>query len=195
MFRILSLDGGGIKGAFAASVLATLEETTGLAAADHFDLITGTSTGGIIAIGLGLGLSAKEILEFYDEKGGTIFLGTSSVQRTQGFLRQFFKPKHSHDVLRAELESVFGERKFGESKCRLVIPAYDAIGGRLFVMKTAHHPRFKFDINALAVDVTLATSAAPTYFSASPFPNHAGASYVDGGVWAQYCYLKNDYLF
>jgi uncharacterized protein len=59
LFRILSLDGGGIKGTFTVSVVAALEEDTGKSAADYFDLITGTSTGGIVAIGLGLGLSAK----------------------------------------------------------------------------------------------------------------------------------------
>jgi len=184
MFRILSLDGGGIKGAFSASVLATLEEDTGYAIADYFDLITGTSTGGIIAIGLGLGISAQDILKFYAESGPTIFPGTSLVQRTRGRFRQFFKPKHSHEVLRAALHDVFGERKLGESKSRLVIPTYDAIAGRIFLLKTAHHERFKYDINALAVDVALATSAAPTYFTAAPFPTQSGASYVDGGVWA-----------
>lgn len=184
MFRILSLDGGGIKGAFTASVLATLEEDTGCAAADHFDLITGTSTGGIIAIGLGLGLPARTICDFYQQEGPTIFPGTSLVQRVEGRLRQLFGPKHSHAVLRAALGKVFGQRRFGESKCRLVIPTYDAIGGRVFLMKTAHHARFRYDIEAPAVDVALASSAAPTYFAAAPFPNHADASYVDGGVWA-----------
>jgi patatin-like phospholipase/acyl hydrolase len=52
------------------------------------------------------------------------------------------------------------------------------------LLKTAHHDRFKYDIDAPAVDVALATSAAPTYFSAAPFPTHSDASYVDGGVWA-----------
>lgn len=184
MFRILSLDGGGIKGAFTASALATLEEDTGRAAVEHFDLITGTSTGGIIAIGLGLGLSARTICEFYAREGGTIFPGTSLAQRVKGAMRQMFGPKHSHEVLRGALMGVFGERKFGESKCRLVIPTYDAIAGRIFLLKTAHHERFKYDVDAPAVDVALATSAAPTYFAASPFPTHADASYVDGGVWA-----------
>ncbi|MEW8552594.1 MAG: CBASS cGAMP-activated phospholipase [Candidatus Thiodiazotropha sp.] len=184
MFRILSLDGGGIKGAFTASVLATLEEETGQSVVDHFDLITGTSTGGILAIGLGLGLSARKICNFYASKGPEIFPSTGLVQRAGGVFRQFFGPKHSHAVLRNALEEVFGKRKFGESKCRLLIPTYDAIGGRLFLMKTAHHPRFKYDIDAPAVDVAMATSAAPTYFAAAPFPNHADASYVDGGVWA-----------
>ena len=184
MFRILSLDGGGIKGAFTASVLATLEEDSGCAAVDHFDLITGTSTGGIIAIGLGLGLPARTICDFYEQEGPAIFPGTSLVQRVEGKLRQLFAPKHSHAVLRAALGKVFGKRRFGESKCRLVIPTYDAIGGRVFLMKTAHHERFRYDVDAPAVDVALATSAAPTYFAATPFPDHADASYVDGGVWA-----------
>ncbi|MCL4680305.1 MAG: patatin-like phospholipase family protein [Rhodocyclaceae bacterium] len=184
MFRILSLDGGGIKGAFAASVLATLEEDIGCATADHFDLIAGTSTGGIIALGLGLGLPARNVCDFYAEKGSTIFPGTSLVQRTGGRLRQFFGPKHSQVTLKDALAEVFGERKLGESKCRLAIPAYDAIGGRIFVFKTAHHELFRYDVDAPAVDVALATSAAPTYFAAAPFPTHASASYVDGGVWA-----------
>lgn len=59
-----------------------------------------------------------------------------------------------------------------------------AIGGRIFLLKTAHHERFRYDINAPAVDVALATAAAPTFFAAAPFPNHDNASYVDGGVWA-----------
>jgi hypothetical protein len=184
MFRILSLDGGGIKGAFSAAVLAQYQEDTGYSIAEHFDLITGTSTGGIIALGLGLGIPAREIVDFYAQKGPTIFPGTSLIQRATGVLRWLRGPKHSHTVLRAALEEVFGTRKLGESRCRLVIPTYDAIGGRIFLMKTAHHERFKYDIDAPAVDVALATSAAPTYFAAARFPTHQDASYVDGGVWA-----------
>ena len=183
-FRILSLDGGGIKGAFTASVVAMLEKGTGKSAAEYFDLITGTSTGGIIAIGLGLGLSAEEIVEFYRKHGPTIFPGTSLVQRTHGVIRQFFGPKHSHEVLRDALQQVLGDRRFGQSMCRLVIPTYDANAGRIFLMKTAHHERFRYDYQATAVDVALATAAAPTYFQSATFPEHAGASYVDGGVWA-----------
>ena len=184
MFRILSLDGGGVKGAFAASVLAALEKDTGKSVVDYFDMIVGTSTGGIIALGLGMGKSAGEIVEFYREFGPTIFPSSSLIERVSGIIRQVLEPKHSHAVLRDALVNVLGDKRFGESKCRLVIPTYDAIGGRLFLLKTAHHERFKYDYNALAVDVGLATSAAPTYFKAAPFPEHEGASYVDGGVWA-----------
>jgi patatin-like phospholipase/acyl hydrolase len=99
-------------------------------------------------------------------------------------LRWLLGPKYSHDVLKSAIREVLGDRKFGEAKCRLVIPTYDANAGRIFLLKTAHHERFKFEYQASAVDVALATSAAPTYFQAAPFPTHQNASYVDGGVWA-----------
>ena len=72
-FRILSLDGGGIRGVFPAAFLAKLEEHLNAPIGSYFDLIAGTSTGGIIAIGLGLGLSAKDILKLYEEQGPAIF--------------------------------------------------------------------------------------------------------------------------
>jgi len=183
MFRILSLDGGGIKGAFTASVLTEIESEIGGPIGDYFDLIAGTSTGGILALGVAYRIPAKTIRDFYRKMGPTIFPATGRLG-VSGLLRQLFGPKHSHATLRAALEQVLQNRKFGEAKNRLIIPTYDAIGGRLFLLKTAHHDRFKFDINALAVDVALATSAAPTYFAASPFPVHEGSSFVDGGVWA-----------
>ena len=122
MFRILALDGGGIKGAFTAAALATLEKETGLKAVDHFDLITGTSTGGILAIGLGLGFSAHELLNFYVEHGAAIFPSTGMIDRPGMIWRWLFAPKHSHAILRGELVKILGSRKFGESRTRLVIP-------------------------------------------------------------------------
>jgi patatin-like phospholipase/acyl hydrolase len=183
-FRILSLDGGGIRGAFSASVLATLEQETGLACVDHFDLITGTSTGGIIALGLALGLPASAIRDFYRDKGLDIFPGTGLVQRTGNMLRHWFAPKRSHEALEAALRSVFKDMRMGKARCRLVIPTYDAVGGRIYLLKTAHHERFTGEYKASAVDCALATSAAPTYFAAAAFSEHPGSSYVDGGVWA-----------
>lgn len=190
-FRILSLEGGGIAGAFAASVLATLEKYTGHRCIEHFDLIAGTSTGGLIAIGLGIGLPAEQILSFYENNGPIIFQNAGITKRWSNSIRHIFQSKYSQGVLREALLGALRDPetgkspKFGESKCRLLIPTYDAVGGRIFLMKTAHHERFRFDINALAVDVALATAAAPTYFSAVPFQEHAsGASYIDGGVWA-----------
>ena len=80
MKRILAIDGGGIKGVFPAAFLATVEDTIKRNVADYFDLIVGTSTGGIIALGLGLGLSAKELLAFYEEHGPIIFKGNRGLR-------------------------------------------------------------------------------------------------------------------
>ncbi len=81
--RILSIDGGGIKGALPAGFLAQVEEATGERIVDHFDLIVGTSTGGIIAIGLGLGVSASEILSLFRQDGPVIFGEVKKPGRTQ----------------------------------------------------------------------------------------------------------------
>src|SRR3977135_1029466 len=72
-FQILSLDGGGYKGMFSAAVLAAIEEDLDRPIAQHFDLIVGTSTGGIIALGLGAGLRPTEIVDFYTAWGSRIF--------------------------------------------------------------------------------------------------------------------------
>lgn len=76
--RILSIDGGGVLGTFPASFLAELEEKIDKPIGSYFDLIVGTSTGGIIAIALGLGHKASEILELYEQHGPRIFGGVSS---------------------------------------------------------------------------------------------------------------------
>src|SRR5215468_2818806 len=95
MFRILSLDGGGIKGAFTASVLTEIEKEIGGRIGEYFDLIAGTSTGGILALGLAYRIPAETIKDFYREKGPTIFPATGRLGFS-GLLRQLFGPKHSH---------------------------------------------------------------------------------------------------
>jgi patatin-like phospholipase/acyl hydrolase len=176
-FRILTLDGGGIKGVFAASFLAEIENSLGEPLVDHFDLIAGTSTGGIIALGLGLGLSAQDILDFYEAKSPVVFQGGR-----RKMLRRVFAAKYQGVPLKSALESVFGNRLLGESKTRLVIPSLNLETGEVHVFKTAHHERFVRDYKERAVDVALATAAAPTYF-----PTHrlsAGTPLIDGGMWA-----------
>jgi hypothetical protein len=181
-FRILSLDGGGIMGAFTASVLAPLEKATGQRIADHFDLITGTSTGGLIAIALGLGKTAADIRDFYRTEGSKIFPPGGFLGGWLRRLRHIFRPKFSPKSLRSAIEAVVGSRLLGESRCRLVIPAYDVDQGCVYLFKTAHHIRFKFDGHLPAADVALATSAAPTYFPAHAIQGRG--TYIDGGVWA-----------
>lgn len=188
-FRILALDGGGIKGAFTASVLATLEELIGEPVARHFDLIAGTSTGGILAIGLGMGLSPREMLEFYRKRGPVIFPITRFYGKWKRGLRHWFKPKHSQEVLLEEITSAYfpngNVKVMGDSECRLVVPAYDAISGACHTFRTPHHGLLKADEFTNTAEVALATAAAPTYFSAAKVKNNiANSSYFDGGVWA-----------
>lgn len=178
MRKVLSIDGGGIKGVFPASFLASLEDALGVPIAEYFDLIVGTSTGGIIALGLGLGLSAKEVLSFYEEHGPTIFRGN----RILRFLRSLGISKYDATLLREALETIFNGRTLGESKKRLVIPSLNLDTGEVHVWKTSHHQRLERDYKSRAVDVALSTAAAPTYF-----PTHrsaAGTPLLDGGMWA-----------
>ena len=183
-YRILSLDGGGIKGTYTAAVLESLEKFTGKSIGEHFDLIAGTSTGGIIAIAIGLGIPLRQILDLYMEKGGVIFPAQAQglVGRTLTLLRHFRKPKHSQTLLAQALGQVIGDRKLGESKSRLVIPAFNAVNGDIQLFKTAHTPAYQMDYRRPAAEVALATSAAPTFFSA--FQDNRGGVYLDGGVWA-----------
>jgi GNAT superfamily N-acetyltransferase len=178
MKRILAIDGGGIKGVFPAAFLARLEETLSINIAEYFDLIVGTSTGGILALALGKGLSAIRILEFYQVYGPLIFR-RSLVRR---ILAPIFLGKYDAAPLRASLQSVFGQTKLGESKRRLVVPSTNLETGEVHLFKTAHHERFQVDSGRSMVDVALATAAAPTYF-----PVHRpdlGMPLIDGGIWA-----------
>jgi patatin-like phospholipase/acyl hydrolase len=148
IYRILSLDGGGIRGVFPAAFLARLEEHLDGSIGSHFDLITGTSTGGIIAIGLGLGLSACDILKLYEDHGEAIFdqqhgrMETWLRQRWRGALH-LFGSKYSSTPLQNALTGIFGQRRLGESRTRLVIPAWHPMLERVYIYKTAHHPRLE----------------------------------------------------
>jgi uncharacterized protein len=178
MRRVLTIDGGGVRGVLPASFLATVEELLRRSPANYFDLIVGTSTGGIIALGLGAGLSARQIRDFYIDRGPHIFRG----QRHLRALRQVFVAKYNPLSLKNELEKVFGDRRIGESRTRLVIPSMDLTTGKVRLWKTAHNERFIQDYKCRMVDAAMATSSAPTYFKA--VVGETGTSIVDGGVFA-----------
>lgn len=178
MRRVLVIDGGGIKGVFPAAFLSTIEDSIQSPVRDYFDLIVGTSTGGILALGLGLSHSAQEILKMYVEDGPKIFGGS----RLLGWVRSWIAARYNSEPLKAVLSGVFRERCLGESLNRLVIPSLNLETGEVHVWKTAHHTRFERDYKATAVDVAMATSAAPTYFPA--FRSASGLPLVDGGMWA-----------
>jgi patatin-like phospholipase/acyl hydrolase len=91
-FQILALDGGGLRGIFSAAILAALEDDLQISAVDHFDLIAGTSTGGIIALGLGLGLRPRQIVEFYAELGERVFRSRPALSSARQ-LRQLLRAK------------------------------------------------------------------------------------------------------
>ena len=185
--RVLSIDGGGLKGVMPAAFLAEIETRTGKRVVDHFDLVVGTSTGGIIALGIGLGLPCSQILDFYHEKGPDVF-GQSGGRlrsvpiRGWRWVRRLVVNKHPAEPLRCELNEVFGNRCLGESHTRLVIPAWNSLQRRPYLFKTAHHQDFEMDYRVSAVQVAMATAAAPTYLPAHRLGG--GLELVDGGVWA-----------
>lgn len=185
--RILCIDGGGLLGTFPAAFLAGLEERTGQPIGHYFDLIAGTSTGGIIAIGLGLGLRAAEILELYEKRGPWIFgqdghPAINWAKRHVGAIRHIGRAKHSAERLREALAEVLGERRLGEASARLVVPAWSPTTQSVYIYKTAHHPRLQVDYRAKAVDAAMATASAPTYFPQHITQDNVGL--LDGGVWA-----------
>ena len=184
-FRILSLDGGGIKGLFTASFLAEMERRTRKPISDQFDLITGTSTGGIIAIGLAAGVPAQKLADLYAQKGHTIFpKWPFPLNLLRGFLG-IALAKYDPKNLQRELIDVLGRNtklKDVTARCRLCIQAFDALNGEVAVFKTPHHPEYHLDGDIALFQAALATSAAPTYFPVTKHVN--GYLMGDGGVWA-----------
>ena len=180
-FRILSLDGGGIKGIFPAAVLAHLEQDFlgGTSVGDYFDLIAGTSTGGILALGLGAGMTAGEILRMYLEEGHRVF--PSKQRGITGRARRLVSAQYDRRPLEELLKQRLVEKTLRESKHRLLIPSTEGRNGEVWVFKTPHHPDYKLDGDKRMASVAAATSAAPTYFT--PF-EQGGYTYLDGGVWA-----------
>jgi patatin-like phospholipase/acyl hydrolase len=175
-FQILSLDGGGYKGVFSVAVLARLEEDLGVRLLDHFDLIAGTSTGGIIALGLGAGLSAQDILDFYLRYGTQIF--PKGRWRTT---RQLVRSKYKSAPLRRAVDEIFENLCLWNSKVPLCIPAYDLESDDVHLFRTPHTEKLTRDWRHRMADIAMATSAAPTYLRAHEMDD---LRLVDGGVWA-----------
>ena len=177
-FHILTFDGGGVKGLATAAILTKLEDDLSTNITDHFDLIAGTSTGGIIATGLGLGLRPRDILSFYVEKEPKIFRNPGKVRNPF----QWFRRKYPRQVLEQALREVFGEKLLGDSQKPLVIPSYDLDSEQVYLFKTPHHHRLNRDWKVPAWQVALATSAAPTFFLA--YTGVDSVRLIDGGIWA-----------
>ncbi len=184
--QILSLDGGGLKGLFTASVIESLEEQIGHTITKHFDIITGTSTGGLVALGLGIGKPGSEIVKFYQNDGPKIF-PNRGIQRLVRFFRGWFFNKYSNQYLEETLHKLFTieskteEPLLGNSLKRLIIPTFYAASSQPRLLKTPHDKRYRSDWKIPMWAVAMATSAAPTYLPSFKYKEN---TYLDGGLWA-----------
>lgn len=166
--KILSIRGGGIRGLAPAQLFKDLEQLMGRPFASNFDLIAGTSTGGILAIAMGLGIPAQRIVEFYLEDGPAIF--------SRRLLHRFglTGSKYDSKVIREALKRRFAGQNLGECKVKTMVTTTDLLTlGANFLKSWDDKDKF------LAADYAGAcTSAAPTYFDA------VNGRYVDGGLFA-----------
>lgn len=195
--NILSLDGGGIRGALTLGYLQKIEKilrdksgNPNLVLSDHYDLIGGTSTGSIIATGLALGKPVKEIVELYMDLGGKIF----------GKKRDWWKPWETWKFLKAEYDSSALDKSLQNAFPGYTIGGKELKTGLCIVSKRAdtnstwpiiNHPDGKYFDSKLGKnkDIPLwkavrASSAAPTYFAPQMINVGDGqtAAFVDGGV-------------
>jgi predicted acylesterase/phospholipase RssA len=191
-FRVLSIDGGGIRGLIAARVIARLEQLVTDEAgeerriADCFHMVTGTSTGGLLAIGVTAPdperpgrprLSGADLVDLYLDEGPTIFGDTlHKILSLWGWIG----PKHSPRRLEDALRRRFGKSRLRDALRELVVTSYDMHEPRPHIFKR-WRAREAAGRDAPLVAVGLATSAAPTYF-----PSHGldSRALIDGGVFA-----------
>lgn len=174
-YRVLALDGGGLRGIFTAAVLAEAEAAYGPGFLQRFDLMAGTSTGGILALGLASGRTCAEMLRFYRDVGPQIFA-------TPRRIRQAFRPKYDRRVLDDILRNEFGATTLmNDLRTPVCITAYELVSGTNRVWKDDHSTELRGGGDLPVWKVAAATSAAPTYFA--PVQLHAADSHIDGGVW------------
>lgn len=176
--NILALSGGGYKGLFSARVLSCLEKDFGCPIAKKFDLIAGTSIGGIIAIALALEIPAEEIEKLFIEKGNIIFK-----KRHFWSNGHFFNSKYNNLGLKDTLSVLFEDKTIGDLKHRIIITTVNYTEGKPQLFKTPHCAELCKDKNTKLIDVAMATSAAPTFF---PIYHSTLGDFVDGGLVANH---------
>ena len=189
--RVLAIDGGGIRGIIPATVLADLETRAGRPIADLFDLIAGTSTGGILALGLALpGEGGKpayrpgDLLELYVGEGPSIFRRSifDRIRSLDGAIDE----RYPADGLERVLKEALGEARLRDALTGVVVTAYDTDRRQPFFFRSARARQdaaYDYPMHVAA----RATSSAPTYFEAARVVNEASGeeySLVDGGLFA-----------
>ena len=183
--KILTIDGGGIRGIIPAVILGELETRLGSSLWRHFDLIAGTSTGGIIALGLGTPsyrgqpYSPQQLLNLYVTEGPAIFKKIP----VYTWIHQLVGPKYPPNALEATLKQFFDDAQFSSALTPLLISSYDLQTQLPFFFKShmiASSPNYDWPVTSIA----RATSAAPTFFP--PLKLDKGGEHyalVDGGVF------------
>lgn len=188
--RILSLDGGGIRGAITLGYLQKLEgiiqkrhNDPNMRLCDYFDLIGGTSTGAIIAACLAIGKSASEVKDLYLQLGGEIF------GMKKGIFGITFWNKYDEKPLKKALQDFFGDIRFGDEGENGLKTGLCVITKRLDTFSTwplVNHPKNKFfeENRFLVREVVRASSAAPSFFKPQPINlgNGVNGIFVDGGL-------------
>ena len=205
--RVLCIDGGGMRGLYSAAYLSKLEHYLASKRPDAgheapldlgraFDLIVGTSTGGLMAIALAHGLPAQRMVDLYRDHGAEIFPEKVPSRLGLDLVKQVFtRPSllEAGDIaLRTALSEVFGSTTFGELYRKrgvaLAIPAVDMANHRGWIFKTRHLPQsVGRDDNVTLVDACMATSAAPVFRSLAAIDHPDGTEYqvfADGGLFA-----------
>lgn len=186
MKKILSIDGGGIRGIIPALVLRAIEQTTGMRTADLFDLIAGTSTGGILALALAVPgddgrpfYAAGELVGLYEDHGREIFARSpwKRVTSIGGLADEIY----SHENLMILLAQYMRGARLTEACTKVLVTAYDTVERRPFFFKSWRDDYF---VGIMMSEAARATSAAPTYFE----PHQVAfverlATLVDGGVY------------
>jgi patatin-like phospholipase/acyl hydrolase len=184
--QILALSGGGFLGLYTATVLATLEGALGRPLARCFDLVAGTSVGGIIALALAAEVPAEDIKKAFERDGTRIFSNRPAPatrwEHLVDFFRSTFTSKYDGIALREAMATILdSDLRLCDLRHRVVIPAMDVTNGEIKIFRTPHH-RHSFPDSHLAVsDIALATSAAPTFFPPVRINN---SYYIDGGLFA-----------
>ncbi|KAA0549992.1 patatin-like phospholipase family protein [Bacillus sp. BGMRC 2118] len=172
--KMLCIDGGGIRGVFAISILKEIEKDVGKPINQLVDCISGTSTGSIIAASCALEIEMSKVLEGYQNYGQKIFVQQAKVG--------LFRSVYSSESLRKYLQQEFKEITLKDIQHPLLIPAVDLSHGKPFVYRSNYGNLEQEDDNVLLWDAVLSSCSAPIYFE----PNNIKNEYlsIDGGLWA-----------
>lgn len=185
-FQALSLTGGGYRGLFTARALQVMEQRIGEPIGRRFDLTCGTSIGGIVALAVAFEVRMENVVKVFEDYGAEIFPPqvppSSNIGRGWDLWRHSRKPRYSSAPLREAIGKLIDkDATLNDAKHAVAIPAVNVTQGKPQVFKTRHKAEWSRDWKFKAVDVALATAAAPTFFELAEV---GGNLYADGGLFA-----------